>query len=290
MKIQVLFPASPPLREERYRQARATAERELPEITLLHPRLISARDSNDPLGYLAGDDALRSSEIVNFLKDPECAVAWFGRGGYGLTRILSRLEEALGGSRYPHKRWLGYSDLTALFAFAKAQSLEIQSIHGPMLCAFPEQPNQGDIAAALRGEPVPIRVHAPQPGLQFQGSIWGGNLAVLASLCGTPWLPTPASDQAVFLEDVGEAPYRVDRFLTQLHDSGFFARTRRVFLGTFTEHEPAEHVLRVAQERCRQLGLQVLGELPAGHSEPHSPIFLDFPYRYSAENHRLEPA
>ena len=158
-----------------------------------------------------------------------------------------------------------------------------------MLCAFPKQPNKQVLIRALHGEAAPIPFAEGAAGVEFNGSIWGGNLAVLASLAGTRWLPTPTADSAVFLEDVDEAPYRVDRYITQLYHSGFFAQTRRVILGTFTGFEPAAAVYEVAHKRCEELGLEMLGRVPIGHSEPHSPLFLDKPYRYSPAERCLVP-
>ncbi|HIB66949.1 MAG TPA: hypothetical protein EYO33_18000, partial [Phycisphaerales bacterium] len=81
------------------------------------------------------------------------------------------------------------------------------------------------------------------PSRRFFGTIWGGNLAVIASLAGTPWLPKLQSEEAFFFEDIDEAPYRIDRYLTQLSQAGFFDHCRQVFLGTFTQFHPESAVL-----------------------------------------------
>lgn len=289
MKVQVLFPSSPAKSQQAYNTALDAARGAFSTCRIIEPPALFWRSKEDSFGYLAGTDEERAAQLTEFLKNPNSSVAWFARGGYGLTRALRALDRLAGDLTPPcAKRMLGYSDITALFCWCRTRGLAVELVHSPMLCAFCKQPNPQDIAAALAGTPCPIPLSTAE-GAEFQGSLWGGNLAVLASLCGTPWLAKPGPGQAAFLEDVGEAPYRVDRYLTQLHDSGFFQHTRRVYLGTYTEHEPARQVLEVARERCRELGLEVLGELFAGHSEPHYPIFLDREYRYCRETNSLQP-
>ena len=283
----VLFPSSFPKDKPGLEAARQSIVPFQSELKLRWPRKIRIRKRASQTDYLAGSDEVRAREILDFLLSDQ-PVGWFGRGGYGLTRILHLLEPELDRAKEP-KRWMGYSDITALFALCKSLNLSIDCIHGPMLCAFPKQPNKEVLIRALHGEATPIPFAEATEGVEFHGSLWGGNLAVLASLAGTRWLPTPTADSAVFLEDVDEAPYRVDRYLTQLYHSGFFAQTRRVVLGTFTGFEPAAAVYEVAHKRCEELGLDLLGRVPIGHSEPHSPLFLDKPYWYSPTERCLKP-
>ena len=290
LKVSILFPSSSPKCEPSLQRAISSLGPFQSELEAVWLREIRARKKGDPSDYLAGSDLSRSSEIAEFLLALDKHVAWFGRGGYGVTRLLEKLSALLDGELIPGgKRWMGYSDITALFAFVKAKRTPIDCIHGPMLCAFPEQPNKVELLGALRGIPVAVPMSPQVVDLNFEGPIWGGNLAVLASLCGTPWLPQIESEQAIFLEDVDEAPYRVDRYLTQLFDTGFFNKSKRIILGTFTGYEPKEAVVQTALERCQELGLQVLGQIPAGHSEPHSPLFLDKPYRYCGDSRQLLP-
>ena len=286
--VSVLFPSSFPADKTGIDGARESLKPFQPELKLHWPRKVRARRrGHSHTDYLAGPDEERAREIVDFLSSDQ-KVAWFGRGGYGLTRILNMLETGVGKVTQP-KRWMGYSDISALFAFCKSRELPIECIHGPMLCAFAKQPNKEVLIRALQGEATPIPFAEASDGVEFHGTLWGGNLAVLASLAGTPWLPTPTADTAVFLEDVDEAPYRVDRYLTQLYHSGFFSQTRKVILGTFTGFEPAAAVYEVAQKRCLELDLDLLGRVPVGHSEPHSPLFLDKPYWYSPSERCLTP-
>lgn len=287
--IRILFPSSYPTSQSRIEEAREALEPHGDRFCFHWPTELRARRKGDATDYLAGSDQERCQAIVGFLRSDQ-AVGWFGRGGYGLTRILPLLTDSLSGlSMSSTKRWMGYSDISALFALCKVLSLPVECIHGPMACAFAYQPNKEVLLRALRGEPAPIPLTTSKPEVEFHGSIWGGNLAVLASLCGTRWLPTPNADCAIFLEDVDEAPYRVDRYFTQLYQAGFFSQTQKVILGTFTQFEPAFAVYDTAVSRCQELGLDFLGRVPVGHSEPHSPIFLDKPYRYSPSERCLVP-
>lgn len=289
ISVRVLFPSSPPKNSTRLEQSTTLISAQHPDIRLSHPRYVRPREKGNHTDYLAGPDEDRCTELVDFLTSDADHIAWFGRGGYGATRLLTQLKKSLNGSKLTPKRWMGYSDISALFAFVKSESLPIECIHGPMVCAFSEQPNPQEIKSALEGNPSPVPVSGSVPDDHFCGTIWGGNLAVIASLAGTPWLPKLESSEAFFFEDVDEAPYRIDRYLTQLADAGFFESCRQVFTGTFTQFEPAPAVEQVVNARCRELGLNILGKLPIGHSEPHSPLFLDRPYRLDIDRSLLVP-
>jgi muramoyltetrapeptide carboxypeptidase len=113
-------------------------------------------------------------------------------------------------------------------------------------------------------------------------------MAVLASLCGTPWLPK-IKGGAILLEDVDETPYRLDRFVTQLHDSDFFSDVEGVFLGQFTKCGTDNAGLKVVTQRLSDLGISFLGELPVGHEALHLPLFFDLSYKFEARTGTLQP-
>jgi muramoyltetrapeptide carboxypeptidase len=239
--------------------------------------------------YLGGSDEERAAELVAFWSDLDTTVLWCGRGGYGATRLLARLEAKLRPGRLGLTRMLGYSDITALFALVRCRSLPVLCVHSPVLTELPLHPRPELLADALYGIAHPLPVAHPHGAVaDFSGPIWGGNLAVLASLCGTPWLPV-VENGAIFLEDVDEAPYRLDRFLTQLYDSGFFQHVKRVFLGQLTRCGPAGAGLQVLRQRLDELGLELLGELPVGHEAQHLPLFLDRDYRFNPASGALDP-
>lgn len=182
---------------------------------------------------------------------------------------------------------MGYSDITAIFAMLSTFNSELECIHGPILCEFADHPYPGTLLDALAGRPCPLPIQNLETA-EFRGRIWGGNLAVLASLAGTPWI-SPPKCEAVFLEDIGEAPYRLDRYLTQLKNSGFFHHTRQIFLGTFVDCGESTDVISGLRERCKELGLKVLGELPVGHHRGNLPLFFSQNYLLDCESETLEP-
>ncbi len=208
-------------------------------------------------GYLAGDDARRLDELRRAIV---CA-----RGGYGATRLLEELEPVE--VRRARKLLVGFSDITALHAlWARAG---VGSMHGPMVTWLGHASEEARAAwvAALEGRTLHARGLERLVGGQAEGLLLGGNLAVLAALVGTPFAP-PLRDAVLFLEDVGEAPYRVDRLLTQLRHAGWLHAVRGVVLGEFARCAPGVHgvsVQTVLAERLSGLGIPVVAGLAAGH-------------------------
>lgn len=245
-----------------------------------------ARWTSEP-AFLCGSDEERAQELFAMWQNPEASVLWCGRGGYGATRLLSRLQAMNRQNPISNRsRLLGYSDITALFAFIRSQGLPIECVHSPVLTELPDHPAPQLIYDALHGRPCPLPVQRAISA--FKGTIWGGNLAVLASLCGTPWLPN-IEQGAIFLEDIEEAPYRLDRFVTQLYDTGFFQDSEGVFLGQFTRCGTDGAGRQAVLDRLSELRIAVFGELPVGHEADHRPLFLDLPYRLEPEQNRLVP-
>ena len=285
--VHVPFPSGRPKKE---RLDRAYSFVEDWPVQLVCPfRTTPERWTADP-DYLSGTEEQRIDDLLESWLDPEVSVAWCGRGGYGATRLLGKLEQALTDRTVTPTRFLGYSDITALFAFIRSRGLPIECIHTPVLTEIFDHPQPELILDAINGQPTALLVDDPSPRCQsFEGGIWGGNLAVLASLAGTPWLPE-IRDSAIFLEDIDETPYRLDRFVTQLHDSDFFRFTPGVFLGYFTRCGEKNAGIEVVRTRLRELNIHLLGELPAGHEPHHLPIFLDRTYRFEASSGRLFPA
>lgn len=265
-----VFAASSPFPRERYLAGREAVER-------AGFRVHEPEGLFEATGYLAGSDEARLRRLLALYQDPSVDALWAVRGGYGLTRLLPRLE-ALALGDHP-KPLLGFSDVTALHALYTRRGLE--SFHAPVLTQLaglgPETERR--LWSLLAGErPEPYRAEGPAlvPGVA-QGRLAGGNLSVLVSLLGTPYFP-PLADRLLLLEDVGEATYRVDRMLTQLLLAGALSEVRGIALGEFTgcaprnEHEPA--VLEVLRERLGPLGVPTLAGLPFGHGQRNLPVAL----------------
>lgn len=238
--------------------------------------------------YFAGDDDTRLAAIARAAASG-ADIALITRGGYGITRLLPRLPyEALAQAAEQGTRFVGLSDFTAL-QLALLQQTGAVTWAGPALCGdFGAAEGVDDIMQACfddmacgASEGTGWRLPAADVaayGARLQGTLaqdavlWGGNLCMLCSLLGTPWFPQ-IDGGVLFLEDVGEAAFRVERMLAQLLHAGVLARQQAVVLGQFSgvraPRRESEHSLPRALQWLRaQLGavnVPVLTGLPFGH-------------------------
>ena len=225
----------------------------------------------------AGSDAQRTADInalatLDALPDIALAI----RGGYGATRLLAdlhydALRERLGGS---NTLLVGYSDFTALQLALHAKS-GLCTFSGPMLGADFGAEALSDFTwqhfwqtARSPATHVAWRTTAATES-EVEGPLWGGNLAVLCSLIGTPYFPA-IEGGILFVEDVGEPPFRIERLLYQLHLSGVLGRQRALLLGDFSQCRPSaydngdglQHSFEQIRAAC---GIPVIDGLPTGH-------------------------
>jgi len=167
---------------------------------------------------------------------------------------------------------VGFSDVTALHALWTLCG--VRSLHAPMVAAVGRGADLDASRAVLFGEtPAPWTDLTPLVPGDAEGIARGGNLAVLCALLGTPWA-LPLEGAVLFLEDIGEAPYRLDRMLTSLRVSGALRGVRAVVCGEFTNcHANADGVTvdDVLRDRLGDLGVPVLTRAPFGHGETHRP-------------------
>ncbi len=232
----------------------------------------------------AGTDAERLAALHRVAAAAP-AVAMATRGGYGLTRLLDGIDwSALARSVQRGTRWVGHSDMTALQLGLLAHT-GAASWAGPMACGdFGCSEAEGGVDEVTRDcfveamdgslEAVGFRTEAGFDGLEARGRLWGGNLTVLLSLLGTPhWPKAAARGGVLFLEDVYEHPYRVERGLLQLRQAGVLQAQRAVLLGAFSGSRPVPqdrgYALKAAVARVREgLATPVLTGLPFGHVHP----------------------
>lgn len=225
------------------------------------------------LGHLAASDAQRLADLHAAFADPQVDAVLALRGGYGCARLLPDIDTALL-QRHP-KPLIGFSDLTALHALRLG--LDLPGWHAPMPAS-----NWGDgpsawadalaLAVQLRAGLPAGEVLAPalgassvhRPG-RARGRLAGGNLAVLASLLGTPFMPD-LRGCLLFIEDVAEDAYKVDRLLGQLRLAGVLSQVSGVLVGSFTEADDPAEVLR---DYLAPLAVPVLSGWPSGHCSPH---------------------
>jgi muramoyltetrapeptide carboxypeptidase len=228
-------------------------------------------------GYLAGTDQERAADLHVMFENPLVKAIFCIRGGYGTPRLLPLLRYGLI-ARNP-KIFVGYSDITALhLAFWKKAGLV--TFHGPMagvemaevMDPFTEELFWRLLTSPRRIGPLALPDPGPEPLVsgKASGFLLGGNLALLASLVGTPYLPR-TDGALLFLEEIGEEPYRVDRMLTQLRGASLLPRAAGILLGRFTDcvvkdpTSPSLSVSEVLEEYLRSAGRPSLAQLPFGH-------------------------
>ncbi len=218
-------------------------------------------------GFLAGGDAERAAELASALRDPEVRAIVAARGGYGAMRIVDALPWQELAKR---PKWIvGFSDVTALHA--SAWRLGVASVHGPNVTGLggATPADREAWLGALEGS----RGEAPWEGLRIvhggraEGIVVGGNLAIMHAMAAAGRLEIPEG-AVVALEDVTEAPYRVDRMLTSLLLGGHLAQAAAVVFGGFDRCTPGPDgctVEDVLLERTLRLGIPVLSGAPFGH-------------------------
>jgi muramoyltetrapeptide carboxypeptidase len=250
-------------------------------------------------GYLAGTDAQRAGDLQAAVDGPFDAI-WAVRGGYGTLRTLQQVD--LTPLRDRPRPFIGFSDNTAIHLALLRMGLV--SFHGPHAGFehFPEETEAAFRQVVMDGA-APVRLPVPAdaapvtlvPGVA-EGVLMGGNLAILAAVCGTPFQPDTRG-AILFFEDVGEALYRVDRMLIQLRLAGLLDSLAGVAIGEFTEMgdpvvgtgDATEPTLQdVLAEALAPLGIPVVMGLPFGHGRQNWTLPLGTRARLDATAGTLE--
>lgn len=283
--LGIVAPASPP-------PDPAAIDRGVAALEKLGYQVKLAPNVPKRLGFLAGTDQERADDLMGMFSDPEVHAILCVRGGYGTPRLLPLLNYKV--IRKNPKIFVGYSDVTALHC-AFLTKAKLISFHGPMLnsdFAHPEMPDftvqsflhtLSLIASPDRKLPFDIShgyrektVKTLRRGIA-RGQLIGGNLSLLCSLIGTPWQPA-FKERILFLEDVGEVPYRFDRMLTHLLNAGLLQQVAGIAIGLNADCEdPKAKTTReyrqtlddVIQDRLLPLKVPIVTGLPFGHV-PHN--------------------
>jgi muramoyltetrapeptide carboxypeptidase len=246
---------------------------------------VQAHDIFRQYGYLGGTDKRRAEEFMAGWIDPRIKAIFPGTGGYGTTRILDQLDYDI--IKNNPKILVGFSDITGLhLAINKMTGLTTFHTPSPMYGLGSEEnlspisdyyfwqaieennPNGYTIDVKLfeLGESV-ITLH----GGKGKGELIGGNLSLINTLMGTPY-EIETKGKILFIEDVGEAPYRIDRYFSQLRMAGKFDHLKGAILGKFTRRakEPPDDdnsftMMRVLEQYFSNLGIPVIANFPIGH-------------------------
>lgn len=220
----------------------------------------------------AASDAARVAQLHAAASDPEVELVIAVRGGYGLSRLLPDIDFNL--LARSGKRWIGHSDFTAL-QLGLLATTGAGSFAGPMICDdfSREQPSEfthQQFWDCLTRSALRVDVTAMgNPSVRAEGRLWGGNLAMLSHLVGTRWMPE-IDGGILFVEDVNEHPYRVERMLLQLAHSGVLAQQQALVFGDFSGYKLGDYdngydFAAMLDYLRGRLGLPVLHGLPFGH-------------------------
>lgn len=229
----------------------------------------------------AGPDWIRAKDLIDLWKRGDIACIWCLRGGYGSSRLLSHLPPSL--VKTHAKIFIGYSDITFLHAFILANCGSVV-FHGPNLIDFAkaEEAHRSRLISFLQGK-TPFSWPLTESQIirhgRASGRLVGGNLTCLTHLLGTPHLSPGFWERAIlFLEDHGEAGYRIDRMLIHLKDAGIFDRLRGLVLGGFTSCEPYDKLQDRVAEVVKLYDFPVICALPFGHLKNQDLLPLGLEY------------
>ncbi|MGH3648876.1 MAG: S66 peptidase family protein [Micromonosporaceae bacterium] len=237
-------------------------------------------------GYLAAPDADRLADLNAALAGPSVRGVICTRGGYGVQRIIDGID--VRAVRRDPKPVVGFSDITGLQLWLW-RAAGLATVHGPM-AAWNDSRTGPESAEALRSalmstDQITIARDPAEPGADVEvpgratGILLGGNISLVAAAVGNRELPG-LRGAIVFLEEVGEEPYRVDRFLTQLRRSGVLDGIAGVALGQYVDCDGAPGTWTISEllrDRLGDLGVPVLGGLPLGHGTGQLTIPLGVP-------------
>jgi len=224
----------------------------------------------------AASDAERVAQLHAAALDPDVEMVIALRGGYGLSRLLPAIDFNLltrsvleGG-----KRWVGHSDFTVV-QLAMLATAGAGSFAGPMIC---DDFSRADLSEfthqhfwqCVTQDTYRIDVEAQgNPLARIEGTLWGGNLTMLCHLIGTPWMPT-VQDGILFIEDVNEHPYRVERMLLQLAHAGVLHQQRAIVFGDFsgyklTDYDNGYDFNQMLSYLRSRFDIPIMQGLPFGH-------------------------
>jgi muramoyltetrapeptide carboxypeptidase len=222
----------------------------------------------DRSGYLAGSDEHRARLLNQLFEEPRVQAIICARGGFGCLRMLPLVDFEII-SAYP-KIFVGFSDITALLVAITRRS-GLVTFHGPMVTSLATAPEltRCSLSAAITSD-TSLAI-APAAGVVLQagrttGPVVGGNLATLCHLLGTPF-EAGFEDHILLLEDCGEAPYRIDRMLSQMKLAGSFNQIGGIILGSFKDCGNLDEIYRIFQDSFQDLHIPILAGFEVGHGK-----------------------
>lgn len=257
---------------------KSNAKKGIDYLRSLHFSCIPGASLYSKQGYLAGSDIDRLNDLQLALDDVKSDAIWIARGGYGTTRIIDEVRW----SKFLKKpRWLiGFSDITALHIHLSNNN--IPSIHGPMVAqAFdPTQKIAIDLVASILNNDLPsYSLYSDNNNRtgKATGQITGGNLTLICSTLGTK-TEIITDNKILFIEEINEAAYRVDRMLVQLKRAGKLKKLKGLIVGHMTnieeEKEFGKSYIEIISDLVKEYSFPVCFQFPSGHETPNMPLIL----------------
>lgn len=299
--IAIIAPASVPEREN--------MERAISRLEEMGFRVKLFGDLYRRWGYLAGDDETRAEELMQAVADPEVAAIFPARGGTGITRLLDVLDYSL--FRKHPKILAGFSDITALHSAVQQQAgwVTFHSPHPMDGLGMPDGLTDLSARTFWRAVLAESYTDRKQSGYEVllnegererivtlargkaQGKLVGGNLALVCAVLGTPY-EFDMTGSILLLEDIGEQPYRIDRFLSQLRLAGKLDLLAGIVLGQFTDCDapvgkPTLSLAEIFDGYFDGLGIPVVQNFPTGHTPDNATLPLGVQVELDADTKRL---
>ncbi len=238
--------------------------------------------------YLAGSDKHRVEYVNQLFADRSIDAIICARGGYGSMRILSMLDyDAI---KNNPKIFVGFSDITILLSVLFTRC-NLVTFHGPVVTSLADASEETKLSLLSNiTSDNSLEIKLPsgrtiKSGVAA-GDVCGGNLTMLCHLVGTPFAPD-FENKILFLEDRGEAPYRIDRMLVHMALAGCFKGLSGIILGTFEECGPIEDVIKIIVEVFEKYSIPILAGLDAGHGRHNLTIPLGIEATLDADRHSL---
>lgn len=229
-------------------------------------------EQEQSIPYHSAPDTKRLVLLQKALHNPSTSIIWGYRGGYGSARLIEGLEK----TKPPKnpKLFVGYSDLTALHLFF-SQRWNWKTLHAPVAKEFIHKRSNFDLLKdvlekkekrLILDDLVPLNKHAKGT----HGLLTGGNLTILSTSVGTSW-QIQANDKIIFIEDVGEKGYQVDRYLLHLRQAGVFDHARAVIFGDFANPSDT-HVTYALERFASEVPIPVFKSSQFGHGTINRPL------------------
>ena len=255
---------------------------------------LGATTHSDSANYFSGTDEERLKDLQQMLDNKKIKAILCARGGYGMSRIVDKLSfEKF--KKYP--KWIvGFSDITVLHAHLHS-NYKIASLHAPMTAAFNDEgfnnPYIQSLKKALEGEKAEYEcaAHAFNKQGSAKGELIGGNLALLAHVIGTP-SDIRTKNKILFLEDVGEYLYNIDRMLLQLKRAGKLQKLAGLIIGGFTDNKDTERpfgktAYEIIHEQVREFNFPICFGFPVSHEKENYALKIGVEYRLTIQREEV---